>query len=137
VDVLRNLEKNFMKDEINSRREISMWITLFNLAWAMGPPPKGGEGGGNAFAAFIPLILIFVVFYFLLIRPQQKQAKKHRMLLQNLKKGDWVVTTGGLHGRILNVSDTVVTLELPPDNIKVKITKNHVAGLLKPEIEKR
>ncbi|MCD6319218.1 MAG: preprotein translocase subunit YajC [Candidatus Desulfofervidaceae bacterium] len=114
-----------------------MWMSLFNLAWAMAPPQqKGAEGGGSAFAAFIPLIIILVIFYFLLIRPQQKQAKKHRELLQNLKKGDWVMTAGGLRGKIVNVSDTVVTLELPPDNAKVKITKNYIAGLLKSETEK-
>ena len=52
-----------------------------------------------------------------------------------MKKGDWVVTAGGLRGRVINVTDTVVTLELPPDNVKVKITKNYVMGLLKPESE--
>jgi preprotein translocase subunit YajC len=100
----------------------------------MAPPQKGD--GGSALSAFIPLILIFVVFYFLLIRPQQKQAKKHRNLLQNLKRGDWIVTAGGLHGRILNVSETVVTIELPPDNVKVKITKGQISTFLKPEVEK-
>ncbi|MDL1955446.1 MAG: preprotein translocase subunit YajC [Candidatus Desulfofervidus auxilii] len=111
-------------------------MEFFNLAWAMASPQQGSpQDGGSILAAFLPLLIIFAIFYFLLIRPQQKQAKKHRELLQNLKKGDWVVTAGGLRGRVINVTDTVVTLELPPDNVKVKITKNYVMGLLKPESE--
>lgn len=129
-----------MKDETFKRRK-TMWMSLFNLggiAWAMGRAPQSGTagGGGNALAAFLPLIIIFVIFYFLLIRPQQKQAKQHREFLQNLKKGDWVITAGGLRGRIVNVTDTVVTLELPPDNTKVKVTKNYIAGPIRNETEK-
>jgi len=112
-------------------------MMIFDVVWAMAPPQKGGEtSGGSAFAALLPLIIIFAIFYFLLIRPQQKQAKRHKELLQSLRKGDWVVTSGGLRGRVVNVTDTVVTLELPPDNVKVKVTKNYVMGRLQPEIEK-
>ena len=122
-----------MKGE--KEKEKKMLFNFFNLAWAMGPPPKG-EGGGSLLGAFIPLILIFVIFYVLLIRPQQKQAKAHRELVKNLKKGDWVVTSGGLRGRVVGVTDTIATIELPPDNIKVRVTKNYVVSLIKPEERK-
>jgi preprotein translocase subunit YajC len=101
----------------------------------MAPSQQGNEGRGGMFGAFIPLILIFVIFYFLLIRPQQKQAKRHRELIQNLKRGDLVLTSGGLHGRIEHISDSVVTITLPPDNVKVKMTRNYIVGLLSPQSE--
>ncbi len=80
---------------------------------------------GNALAGFIPMILIFVVFYFLLIRPQQKKAKEQQDFLCNLTKGADVVTTGGLHGKITGLTDTVVTLEIA-DNMRVKVSRTHI-----------
>ena len=85
----------------------------------------GGPQGG--IVSFIPLILIFVIFYFLLIRPQQKKAKEHQAYLANLNKGDMVVTSGGLHGQITGITDTVVTLEIA-DNIRVKVSRQHILG---------
>ena len=78
-------------------------------------------------AQFVPLILIFVVFYFLLIRPQQKKAKEHQSYLSNLKKGDKVVTGGGIHGQIAGLSDTVVTLEIA-ENVRIKVNRSAIAG---------
>lgn len=112
-----------------------MLLNFFDLAWAMGPPAKG-QGGGSMIGPLIPLILIFVIFYFLLIRPQQKRAKEHKELVKNLRRGDWVITQGGLRGKIVNVTDTMATIELPPDNTKVRVTKNYVIGLIKPEERK-
>ncbi|SDP14268.1 preprotein translocase subunit YajC [Desulforhopalus singaporensis] len=89
-------------------------------------PAAGGAGG---FASFIPLILIFVVFYFLLIRPQQKQAKKHQAFLNDLKKGNKVVTKGGIHGQIVSLSDNVVTLEIAKD-ITIKVSRDAIGGPL-------
>ena len=98
------------------------------LAYAMGGAGgAGGEGGG--FGAFVPLILMFAIFYFLLIRPQQKKAKLHKQLLSDLKKGDRVVSTGGLHGLITGLTDEVVTVEIAP-KIRVKISRGSVAGTL-------
>jgi preprotein translocase subunit YajC len=88
---------------------------------ASGPSPQGG------IISFIPLILIFVIFYFLLIRPQQKKAKEHQAYLANLKKGDTVVTSGGLYGEITGLTDTVVTLEIA-ENLRVKISRQHILG---------
>ena len=68
------------------------------LAHAMGIGGSSGSGGQGGFGAFIPLILMFAIFYFLLIRPQQKKAKQHRELLSSIKKGDRVVSSGGLIG---------------------------------------
>jgi len=73
------------------------WI---GVAYAMGTGGTGGGQGGGGFAALVPLLLMFAIFYFLLIRPQQKKQKKHRELLGTLKRGDQVVTVGGLHGKI-------------------------------------
>lgn len=97
-----------------------------SLAYAMGA--SGAEGQGNPIAAFVPLIVMFAIFYFLLIRPQQKKAKQHREVLGNLKKGDYVVTAGGLYGRIYSIADDVLTLEIS-DDVKVKANRNYIAGL--------
>jgi preprotein translocase subunit YajC len=104
---------------------------FIGIAYAMGGgggAPGGQSGGG--FTAFLPLVLMFVIFYFLLIRPQQKRAKDHRAMLQNLKKGDYVVTSGGLHGRIVGITDKVLTLEIGDDQkIKVKVSRAYISGM--------
>lgn len=101
---------------------------MVSIAYAMG---QGGaaEGGAAGFASFIPLILMFVIFYFLLIRPQQKRSKEHRSMISNLKKGDRIVTSGGLHGRITGLDDTNLTVEIA-DKVRVKISRGNVAGII-------
>jgi preprotein translocase subunit YajC len=96
---------------------------MTNIAFAADAAPAAGGG----FASFVPLILIFVIFYFLLIRPQQKKAKGHQTFLQNLKKGDKVVTSGGLHGEITGITDRVVTLEIA-ENLRVKVSRPYILG---------
>ncbi|HEU5359686.1 MAG TPA: preprotein translocase subunit YajC [Candidatus Deferrimicrobiaceae bacterium] len=97
---------------------------FIGLAYAMGAK---GEGSGGGFAPLIPLLLMFVVFYFILIRPQQKQAKKHQDFVKNLKMGDRVVTSGGLHGTVAGLTDTTVTLEIA-DKVRVKVTRSAIGG---------
>jgi preprotein translocase subunit YajC len=97
---------------------------MTSLAWAADAAPATGPGG---IASFIPLILIFVVFYFLLIRPQQKKVKEHQNFVANLKKGDAVVTNGGIYGEITGLTDTVVTLEIA-DNVRIKVSRPNIAG---------
>ena len=89
--------------------------------------PAAGGGGLGDFGSFIPLILIFVVFYFLLIRPQQKQAKQHQAYLSDLKKGNKVITKGGIFGEITGLTDSVLTLEIA-ENMKIKVTRDAIAG---------
>ncbi len=86
-------------------------------------------GGGGGLEAFLPLILIFVVFYFLLIRPQQKKAKDHREMVSRLRRGDRVVTGGGLHATVAKVEDeNTVILEIAP-NVRVKARRHTIAEL--------
>jgi preprotein translocase subunit YajC len=102
---------------------------IINIAYAMGPAPEGGaQGGGGIFASLLPLILIFVVFYFLLIRPQQKRAKEHRKMIESIKKGDKVVTNGGIYGIIENVGNNTVTIKIA-ENTKVKFGKAYIAAV--------
>lgn len=86
-----------------------------------------GAGGPGGLMSFLPLILIFVVFYFLLIRPQQKKAKEHQAFIANLKKGDEVLTSGGLQGKITGLTDRVATLEIA-ENVRVKIARSYILG---------
>ena len=88
---------------------------------------NGAASPGGGIMSFVPLILIFVIFYFLLIRPQQKKAKDHQLYLANLQKGDSIVTSGGLHGLITGLTDTVATVEIA-DNIRVKVSRQHILG---------
>ncbi len=105
---------------------------MISIAYAMGG--TGGAGGqGGGFSAFIPIILMFAIFYFLLIRPQQKKAKQHREMITSLKKGDRVVSSGGLHGVITGIADDVVTMEIAP-KVRVKVSRGSIAGALNKEI---
>ena len=92
----------------------------------------GAPGGGDVFMQFLPLILIFVVFYFLLIRPQQKRMKEHNEMLKALKKGDKVVTGGGIVGTITKVDgDDFLHVEIA-NGIEVKALRSTVTGLADP-----
>jgi len=103
---------------------------MFNLVYAMGTGGTGGGTGSGGLGAFLPLIIIFAIFYFLLIRPQQKKSKQHKQLLADLKKGDKVVSSGGLHGIITGLADDVVTVEISP-KVRVKITRASIAGVIR------
>ena len=83
----------------------------------------GGLGGWLGFA---PLIFIFAVFYFLLIMPQQRRQKKWQNMLSELKNGDKVVTSGGLKGTIIALRDDSLHLRIPPDNLRVEVTRASV-----------
>ena len=96
---------------------------MTSIAYAAAP----AGGGASGFASFLPLILIFVVFYFLLIRPQQKQAKQHQAFLNDLKKGNKVITKGGVYGEIIGLTDAVLTLEIA-ENTRIKVAREAIAG---------
>ena len=100
---------------------------MIDLAYAMTGGSGGGQGGG--LGAFVPLILMFAIFYFLLIRPQQKKAKAHKAMLSAVKKGDRVVSSGGLHGVITGLSDEVITMEIAP-KVRVKVSRGSIAGVM-------
>lgn len=85
------------------------------------------QGGGTSF--LIMMVLFFVIFYFMLIRPQMKQAKEHRKLLENLSKGDEVVTTGGLLGKIIEIGDNFIVMEIARET-EIKVQKHAVSALM-------
>ena len=88
-----------------------------------------GAGGDSTFPSLIMLIALFAVFYFVLIRPQSKRQKEHRAMVASLSKGDEVVTNGGLLGKITNVGDSFVTIEVA-DGMRVKVQRMAVASLM-------
>lgn len=86
-----------------------------------------GGGAGGAFASFVPLILIFAIMYFLLIRPQQKRAKEHQKMVAAVRRGDQVVTAGGLIGKVTKVRDDgEIEVELS-EGVKVRVVQNTIA----------
>lgn len=100
---------------------------MIATAWAQANP----GGGPSLVASLFPLLLIFIVFYFLLIRPQQQKQREHQKMLANLKVNDEVVTNGGLIGRIVQLSDRILILEVGP-NVRVRVERSYVAGLARP-----
>lgn len=90
------------------------WISE---AYAMSLGGAGGEP--DIFTSMAPLILMFAVFYFLLIRPQQKRAKQHKEMVNSLRKGDEVITSGGMYGRVVDVQDDTVTLDLGKTEVTI------------------
>ncbi len=104
---------------------------LTSIAYAAAGNPGGAAGGGDMISMFLPLILMFAVFYFLLIRPQQKKAKQHKEMLGKLQKGDYVLTTGGLLGRIVEVEGDLLTIDL--GETKVRTPRGYVSGTYDPK----
>ena len=103
---------------------------MINTAYAMGVPGGGGPGTGGADPSFfIMMAVLFAIFYFLIIRPQQKKQKEIKEMLANLNHGDVVLTSGGLHGKITGITDTVITLEVA-DKVRVKVSRSFVVSIL-------
>jgi preprotein translocase subunit YajC len=108
---------------------------LLTLAQAAGETGGGGEagplgacgGGGGGMSSIVFMLLMFAVFWFILIRPQQKRAKEHQAFLSALKKGDEVVTRGGIIGRVSGVVDNLVTLEVQ-EKVRVRVLKSYIEG---------
>jgi preprotein translocase subunit YajC len=98
---------------------------LISTAYAQ----AAGAAQPNVWVQMLPLVLIFVVFYFLLIRPQTKKAKEHREMISKLQNGDEVVTAGGILGRIVEISDGFVTLEVA-SGVKIKVQRFQVGQLM-------
>ncbi len=89
--------------------------------------------GGGSLLTLAPLLFIFAIFYFLLIMPQQRKQKKWQLMLSDLKNGDKIVTSGGLRGTIVSLKDDALTLRVPPDNLKLEISRASVVSVTPAE----
>ena len=107
---------------------------MVDLAYAMAGAGGDAQAGGGLLN-ILPLILMFGIFYVLLIRPQQKKDKEHRNFLENLKRGDKVVTAGGLYGEITGMTDQTITLEIA-EKIRVKVGRGYIAAFAPKESAK-
>ena len=97
---------------------------LISDAWAQ----AGGDAGGGLFS-LLPLVVIFILFYFLLIRPQQKRAKQHKEMVIALKKGEEIVTNGGLLGKVTDLDDNFITLEIA-SGLNAKVQRQSVSQVM-------
>ena len=107
-----------------------MFVSIVHAMGSAGG--SGAAGGPEAFMQFVPLLAMLAIFYFLLIRPQQKLAKQHKAMLDALKKGDQVLTTGGLVGRIVDMDGDILTLDL--GGTTVNLARSYVVGLTESKV---
>lgn len=105
---------------------------MLNLAvtFLMAPPGEGGTGGGSLMSTVIMLGSIVAIFYFMILRPQQKRQKERERLLSALKKGDKVITSGGLHGSIAGLDDKTALVQVS-DTVKMKFERSAIATVLR------
>jgi preprotein translocase subunit YajC len=103
---------------------------MVDVVYAMGTPGggQGQSGGAGAFGGLFMILIIFAIFYFLLVRPQMKRQKEHQALVNSLKKGDKVVTTGGIHGTVVGIKDDVAVIKIA-DEVKIEVSKSCVATI--------
>ena len=102
---------------------------MFDIAYAQSVP---GAGGPGPMMTIFPFILIFGIMYFMVIRPQQKKTKEHQELLNKLKKNDEVMTSGGIYGKVVDLKDTVVTIEVAP-NVRIRVARPQIAAVIGAE----
>ena len=103
---------------------------MFEIFYLIGGSP-GGEGGSQSIlVSLLPIILMIAIFYFLLIRPQQRKQKEHRQMLSNVRKGDEIITNGGIFGVVTGVRDDRITVKIA-DNVRVRIQKSAVSQVTK------
>jgi preprotein translocase subunit YajC len=101
---------------------------VIDLAYAMGPTPQSGGGFAAVLPQLVPIVLVLGIFFFLVIRPQQRDRRNREQMLAAIKKGDRVVTSGGLIGTIVGVTDRRVTLKLG-DSVRVECLRSAITGL--------
>lgn len=99
-----------------------------NLIIAMSPQ-GGADGGSGMISTVIMFGAMFLIFYFMIIRPQQKKAKEREAMLNNLEKGDKIVTTGGIHGSVSGIEDKTILLQIS-DNVKIKVERSAIGVIL-------
>ena len=99
---------------------------MVNWAYAAAPAAGGAESG-PMWTFLAPMVLMVAIFYFLLIRPQQKKAKEHKLFLENLKRGDRIITTGGICGEIVNMGESTLIVEVA-DKVRLEVGRAYVAG---------
>ncbi len=97
---------------------------FINISGLLLMSPQNGEGGSMSTMIFLGAI--FVIMYFFMIRPQVKKAKDQKKFIENLQKGDEIITSGGIYGRIVNINDTYLMVEIAP-NVKIKVDKATIA----------
>lgn len=109
---------------------------LISSAHAMGSanPAAGGGPAPNPILQILPFLLMFVVLYLLILRPQMKKQKAHQRLIDELEKGDEIVTTGGIHGTVVSLKDDVVVVKIA-DNVKVDLSRAAVARVKNKETQ--
>ncbi|MEJ2672694.1 MAG: preprotein translocase subunit YajC [Deltaproteobacteria bacterium] len=100
---------------------------MVNWAYAAAPAAAGATESNPMWSFVVPMIFMVVIFYFLLIRPQQKKAKEHKALLDNLKKGDRIISSGGIIGTIVNIDEQVVNVEIA-DKVRIEMGRPYIAG---------
>jgi preprotein translocase subunit YajC len=108
---------------------------FIETAYAMGAPGGNGAPQGGGLSSLIMMAVIFAIFYFILIRPQQKKMKEHKRMVEELKKGDRIVTSGGIYGTVENSTPETLTVKIA-EGVKVKITRASVGAVVKPGEEK-
>lgn len=101
---------------------------LIPSAWAQG---NGQAPAGSGLVGFLMPLSIIAIFYFIVWRPQQRRMREHQAMVQALQKGDQVITSGGIHGRIHAVEDRVLTVEIAP-GVRIRVQKDNVAGRIAP-----
>jgi preprotein translocase subunit YajC len=102
---------------------------MIDIAYAQSAP---GAGGPGPLMTLIPFVLIFIIMYFMVIRPQQKKSKEHQELLNKLKKNDEVMTSGGIYGKVIDLKETVVTLEVAP-NVRIRVHRPQISAVVTGE----
>jgi preprotein translocase subunit YajC len=104
-------------------------VLAFHLFLLSGPPP---EGGGGIASLFLPFLLVFIVFYFFIIRPQKKREDTRKTMIEAVKKGDRIVTIGGVHATVTKVDDDSVLAQVD-ENVKLRFDKNAIASVVTKE----
>ena len=108
---------------------------LISSAYAMGAPPAGG-GEPSPIASLLPFALMFLVLYLLILRPQMKKQKQQQQMIDELEKGDQVVTSGGIHGLIQNIKDDIIVLKIA-ENVKIELSRSAVSRDVNKEDESK
>lgn len=109
---------------------------MFDLFIASAHAQEAAGGQQNIMMSFLPFILIFAIFYFLMIRPQKKRLEEEQSMINSLSKGDEVYTKSGILGKIVGLTDKVITLEVN-DGVKLKVLRSQVGGLVEKLFEKK